>query len=77
MILPVVLYGCESWSLRAREEHKMWVFQNRMLRRIFGPKKDGVMGGWRKLYNEELHHLYPSNKQTNSVALNPQANYTD
>jgi hypothetical protein len=54
----VVLYGCETWSLRVREEHKLRVFENRVLRRIFGPKRDGVMGGWRKLHNEELHDLY-------------------
>jgi hypothetical protein len=60
MILPVVLYGCETWSLTVREEHKMRVFENRVLRRIFGSKRDGVMGGWRKLYNEELHNLYSS-----------------
>jgi hypothetical protein len=49
IILPVVVYGCESWSLTLREEHKLRVFENRMLRRIFGPKRDGVMGGWRKI----------------------------
>jgi hypothetical protein len=54
----VVLYGCETWSLTIREEHKLRVFENRVLRRIFGPKKDGVMGGWRKLHNEDLHNLY-------------------
>jgi hypothetical protein len=58
IILPVVLYGCETWSLAVREEHKLRVFENRVLRRIFGPKRDGVTGGWRKLYNEELHNLY-------------------
>jgi hypothetical protein len=46
--LPVVLYGCETWPLRVREEHKLRVFENRVLRRIFGPKRDGVTGGWRK-----------------------------
>jgi hypothetical protein len=49
----VVLYGCETWSLTVREEHKLRVFENRVLKRIFG-----VMGGWRKLHNEELHNLY-------------------
>jgi hypothetical protein len=58
--LPVVLYGCETWSLTVREEHKLRVFENRVLRRIFGPKWDVVTGGWRKLYNEELHNLYSS-----------------
>jgi hypothetical protein len=59
IILPVVLYGCETWSLTVREEHKLRVFENRLLR-IFGPKRDGVTGGWRKLHNEELHNLYSS-----------------
>jgi hypothetical protein len=60
IILPVVLYGCETWSPTLREEHKLWVFENRVLRRIFGPKRDRVTGGWRKLHNEELHNLYSS-----------------
>jgi hypothetical protein len=59
IILPVVLYGCETWSLTVREEHKLRVFENRVLR-IFGAKRDEVTGGWRKLYNEELHNLYSS-----------------
>jgi hypothetical protein len=54
--LPVVLYGWETWSLTVREEHKLRVFENR----VFGPKRDGVTGGWRKLHNEELHNLYTS-----------------
>jgi hypothetical protein len=58
IILYLVLYGCETWSLTLREEHKLRVFENRMLRRIFGPKRDEVTGGWRKLHNEELHNLY-------------------
>ena len=57
-ILPVVLYGCETWSLTLREEHRLRVFENRVLRRIFGPERDGVTGEWRKLYNEELNDLY-------------------
>jgi hypothetical protein len=60
VILPVVLYGCETWSLTLREEHTLRVFENRVLRRIFGPKWDGVTGGWRKLHNEELRDLYSS-----------------
>jgi hypothetical protein len=60
MILPVVLYGCETWSLTLREEHRLRVFENRVLRRIFGPKGDEVTGEWRKLHNEELHDLYSS-----------------
>jgi hypothetical protein len=55
----VVPYGCETCSLTVREEHKLRVFENRVLR-IFGPKRDGVTGGWRKLYNKELHNLYSS-----------------
>jgi hypothetical protein len=60
IILPVVLYGCETWSLMLREEHRLWVFDNRVLRRTFGPKRDEVTGEWRKLHNEELHNLYLS-----------------
>jgi hypothetical protein len=56
----VVLYGCETWSLTLREEHRLRVFENRVLRRIFGPKRDEVTGGWRKLHNEELYGLYSS-----------------
>jgi hypothetical protein len=58
IILPVVLYGCEIWPLTLREEHTLRVFENRVLRRIFGPKRDEVTGEWRKLHNEELHNLY-------------------
>jgi hypothetical protein len=50
------VYGCETWSLRLREEHRLRVFENRVLRRIFGPKRDEVTGDWRKLRNEELHN---------------------
>jgi hypothetical protein len=57
LFYSVVLYGCEIWSLTLQEEHKLRVFKNRELRRIFGPKRGGVTGGWRKLHNEELHHL--------------------
>jgi hypothetical protein len=60
IILPVVLYGCETRSLTVREEHKLRVFENRVPRRIFGPKRNGVMGGRRKPYNGELHNLYSS-----------------
>jgi hypothetical protein len=60
IILPVVLYGCETLSLTVREEHRFRVFENRVLMRIFGPKRDEVTGGWRKLHNEELHGLYSS-----------------
>jgi hypothetical protein len=57
IILSVVLYGCETWSLTLREQHRLRVFENRVLTRIFGPKRDEVTGGWR---NEELHNLYCS-----------------
>jgi hypothetical protein len=60
IILPVVLCGCETWSLTVREEYKLRVFEIRALMRIFGPKKNGVTGGWRKLHNEEFHNLYSS-----------------
>ena len=60
IILPVVLYGCETWSLTMREERKLRVFENMVLRRIFGPRRDKVMGEWRRLHNEELHDLYSS-----------------
>jgi hypothetical protein len=56
----VVLYGCETWSLALREEHRLRVLENRVLRRLFGAKRDEVMGEWRKLHNEELHELYSS-----------------
>jgi hypothetical protein len=54
------LYGCEAWYLTLREEHRLRVFENRILRRIFGPKRDEVTGEWRKFHNEELHILYCS-----------------
>jgi hypothetical protein len=54
----MVLYGCETWSLTLREEHRLRVLENRVLRRISGPKRDEMTGGWRKLHNEELHNLY-------------------
>jgi hypothetical protein len=60
IILPVALYRCETWYLTLREEHKLRVFENKVLRRIFGLKRDEVTGGWRKLHNEELHDLYSS-----------------
>jgi hypothetical protein len=60
LIFPVVLYGCETLSLTLSEEQRLRVIENRMPRRIFGPKRDEVTGGWRKLHNEELHKLYSS-----------------
>jgi hypothetical protein len=58
--LPLVLNGCETWFLTLREEHRLGVFENRVLKRILGPKRDEVTGEWRKLHNEELHDLYSS-----------------
>jgi hypothetical protein len=66
IILPVVLYGCETWSLTLREEHGLRVFENRVLRRTFGPKMDDVTAEWRKLHSEE-HNLYSS---PNIIELN-------
>jgi hypothetical protein len=60
IILPVALYGCETLSLTVGKEHKLRVFENTVLRRIFGTKWNGVTGGWRKLHNEQLHDLYSS-----------------
>jgi hypothetical protein len=60
IILLVVLHGCETWSLTLSEEHRLMVFENSVLSRICGPKRDEVTGGWRKLHNEELHDLYSS-----------------
>jgi hypothetical protein len=59
-MLPVVLYWCETWSLTLKEERRLRVFENRVLRKIFGPKRDEVTGEWRKLHNEELNDLYSS-----------------
>jgi hypothetical protein len=60
VILPVVLYGYETWLLILREEHRLRVFGNRILRRIFELKRDEGIHGWRQLHNEELHNLYSS-----------------
>jgi hypothetical protein len=60
IILPVVLYGCEAWSLTLREERRLRVFENRVLRRIFEPKRDEITGEWRKRDNEELNDLHSS-----------------
>jgi hypothetical protein len=61
-VLPVVLYGSETWSLTLREEQRLRVFENRVLRRVFGPKRDEATGEWRRLHNEELNDLYSSPK---------------
>jgi hypothetical protein len=60
IVLPVVLYVCKTWSLTLREEHRLRVFENTILRRIFGPEKDEVTREWRKLHSEELHNFYSS-----------------
>ena len=60
IIFPVVLYGCETWSLTLREEMKLRVFEKVVLRRIFGPRREDITGEWRRLRNEELNDLYSS-----------------
>jgi len=60
IILHIVLYGCETWSLTLREERRLRVFDNKVLRRIFGPRRDEVTGDWRILHNEEINVLYSS-----------------
>jgi len=60
IILPIVLCGCEAWSLTLREERNLRAFENMVLRRIFGPRRDEVMGEWRRLHNEELNDIYTS-----------------
>jgi len=62
LISPVVLYGSETWSLTLREERRLRVFENKVLRKMFGPKRDEVTGEWRKLHNEELNDLFCSPK---------------
>jgi hypothetical protein len=59
-MVPLVIYGCKTWSLTSREELRLSVFENRVLRRIFGSKAVEVTGEWRRLRNEELHVLYSS-----------------
>jgi hypothetical protein len=60
VILPVVLYGCETWSLTVREKHRLRVFEGRVLRKICGPMKDELTREWRRLNNEEFYNLYSS-----------------
>jgi len=58
IILPVVLYGCETWSITLTEERRLRVFEDRVMSRIFGPRREEVIGEWRKLHNEELNDLF-------------------
>jgi hypothetical protein len=68
IVLPVVLYRCETSSLLTlSEEHRLKVFENRVLRRIYDPRRDEVTGGWRKLHNEELHNLYSSSSMIRMI----------
>jgi hypothetical protein len=60
IILSLVFYACETWSLTLREEHRPREFENILARRICGPRRDQVTGSWRKLHNEEFHNLYSS-----------------
>jgi hypothetical protein len=60
IILPVIMYGCETWSVTLKTEHRLKVFENRVLRRMFGTKRDEVTEGWRKLHSGELHNLFSS-----------------
>jgi hypothetical protein len=60
IILPVVLFGCENWSLTLKQEHRLRVFENRVLRRIFGSKRDEATEEWRELHSGELHNFYSS-----------------
>jgi len=60
IILPVALYGCETWSLTLREERRLRLFENRVFRRLFGPKRDEATREWRKLHNSEVNNLYSS-----------------
>jgi hypothetical protein len=67
LILPVVLYGCETWSVTLREEHRLGVSENEVLRRICCPKRDEVKEGWRKLHHKELHKLYSSSNIVRAI----------
>jgi len=69
IILPLVLYVCETWSLTLREERKLRVFENKVLRRIFGPRRDEVTGEWRRLHKEELNDLYCSPNIVRVIAV--------
>jgi hypothetical protein len=70
-MLRLVLYGCEPWSLTLRAEHRLRVFENRVLRKIFGSKRDEVTGEWRRLHDEELYNLYSSSYSGITVLSGP------
>jgi hypothetical protein len=65
----VVVYGCETWSLTIRKEHRLRVFENQVVRRISGPKRDEVIGGWRKLQNKKLFDFYSSSYQVKETEV--------
>jgi len=67
IILPVVLYACETWSLTLQEERNLRVFENMVLRRIFGPRREEETGEWRRLHNEELNDLYCSHNNVRAI----------
>ena len=67
--MPVVLYGCATWSFTLREERRLRVFENRLLRRILGPMRDEVPGDWRELHNEELNDLHCSSNMVRVIKL--------
>jgi hypothetical protein len=69
-VLPVVLCGCETWSVTFREEYRLGLFESRVLRRIFGPKRDGVTRQWRTFHSGELHDLYSSPNIIRQIGLN-------
>jgi hypothetical protein len=60
IITSVALYGSETWPVTLREGHRMRVYENRVLKRIFGPKREEMVGGWKRLHNEDYHNLYAS-----------------
>jgi hypothetical protein len=69
VVLPLVLYGCETWSLTSREEHRLGMFENRVLKRIFGQRMNEGIGGRRRLHEEEPHYLYSSSSIVRIIKL--------